>query len=469
MGMKAMSHQHKLIVIGSGSGGKDAAILAARAGLRVLLVEKESLGGTCFHRGCHAIRALRACAMHYAEAERSSRFGLSADFSETGLADWIGTQRRVCARLTEQLSLTLEALGVQIRFGTAKLLNPNEIEISDPYGAQDRVTAESIIIATGSRPAFPSVKDSKILNSDQMLKNAQIPEQLLIIGGGYIGCEFATIYRTLGVRVTLIEEKQNLLPTWDPIAGNQIWDSLLKQGVTIYLNAKVDLPAPETWTARPVFDLRYGTNVSPDLTLIATGRKPNVEELDLESIGVVTDKFIPVNEKMATAQPNVFAIGDVNGLAVLDSVAFAQARVAVQTILGKAARFDSRWVPRCVHTDPPVASVGFTEKEAIDAGHEIEVLEETLRLVTDDDRSVVDPAPLQIRLVVKPETRTLLGCQAVGEKAAEIVNLAGIALSTGLSITQLVDLAMVHPSASEALVRCLQSRFDRSTRSTVGT
>jgi pyruvate/2-oxoglutarate dehydrogenase complex dihydrolipoamide dehydrogenase (E3) component len=229
------------------------------------------------------------------------------------------------------------------------------------------------------------------------------------------------------------------------------------------------LPAQETWTARPVFDLRYGTLRAPELTLIATGRKPNVEELDLESIGLATDTFIPVNEKMATAQPNVFAIGDVNGLALLDSVAFAQARVAVESILGKAARFDSRWVPRCVHTDPPVASVGWTEKEAIDAGQEIEVLEETLQLVTDDDRSVFDPEPLRIRLVVKPETRTLLGCQAVGEKAAEIVNLAGMALSTGLSVTQVVDLSMVHPSASEALVRCLQSRFDRPTRSTAGT
>jgi len=459
---------YQLIVIGSGSGGKDAAILAARAGLRVLLVEKQSLGGTCFHRGAYAIRALRACAMHYGEAERSSRFGLSVDLSETGWADWIGTQRRVSARLTEDLSQTLEVLGVQIRYGSAKLLNPNEIKISDSYGARDRVSAESIIIATGSRPAFPSAEDSRILNSDQMLKNVQIPEHLLIIGGGYVGCEFAAIYRTLGCRVTLIEEKQSLLPTWDPVAGDQIRDSLLKQGVTVYLNAKVDLPARETWTA-PVFDLRYGTITSPDLTLIATGRKPNVEELGLESIGVATDKFIPVNEKMATAQQNVFAIGDVNGLALLDSVAFAQARVAVETILGKAARFDLRWVPRCIHTDPPVASVGWTEKEAIEAGHEIEVLEETQRLVTDDDRSVVDPEPLQIRLVVKPETRTLLGCQAVGEKAAEIVNLAGMALSTGISVTQLVELAMVHPSASEALVRCLQSRFDTPTRSTLGT
>jgi dihydrolipoamide dehydrogenase len=463
-----MSYQYEIIVIGSGSGGKDAAILAARAGLQVLLVEKESLGGTCFHRGCHAIRALRACVMHYGEAERSSRFGLSVGLRETGWADWSGTQRRVSARLTEDLSRTLERLGIQIRFGTAKLLNPNEVEISDPYGAPERVSAENIILATGSRPAFSSVEDSKILNSDQMLKNVQVPGYLLIIGGGYIGCEFASIYRTLGAQVTLIEEKENLLPSWDKLAGDQIWHTLANQGVTIHLNAKIDLPAPQTWTKRPLFNLHDGTLASPDLTLIATGRKPNVEELGLESVGLTTNSFIQVNEKMQTAHPNVFAIGDVNGLALLDSVAFAQARVAIETILGRSAQFDLRWIPRCVHTDPPVASAGWTEKEATAAGHVIEVLEETVELVTDDDRSVVDPESLRIRLVVQPETRMLLGCQAVGAKAAEIVNLAAAALNTGLSVTQLADLAMVHPSASEALVRCLQNRFDKLARSRVG-
>jgi dihydrolipoamide dehydrogenase len=456
-----MNHHYQLIVIGSGSGGKDAAILGARSGLRVLLVEKDNLGGAYFHRGCYSIRTLRACAMHYQAVERSSHFGLSVDLLETGWADWVTTQRRVAARLAEDLSRTFEGLGIQIRFGTAKLLTPNEVEISNPNGARDRVSGQNIIIATGSRSAFSGVENSKILNSDQMLKNVAIPEHLLIIGGGYIGCEFAPIYRTLGARVTLVEEKENLLPSWDAVAGDQIRHTLEAQGVSIKLNEKTDLPSSETWTERPVLKLSDGTIASPDLTLIATGRKPSVEELSLESIGIAADKFIPVNEKMQTAQPHVFAIGDANGLALLDSVAFAQARVAIETILGKEARFDLRWVPRCVHTDPPFASAGRTEKEAVAAGQDVEVLAETVRLVTDDDRSVVDPEPIKIRLVVQPETRKLLGCQAVGTKAAEIVNLAATALRTGLTVTQLADLAMVHPSASEALVRCLQSRFDR--------
>jgi dihydrolipoamide dehydrogenase len=380
---------------------------------------------------------------------------------ETGWGDWTATQQRVGARLAEDLRRDLEELRVQIRFGTAKLLNPNEVEISGPDGARNRVSGKNIIIATGSRPAFQGTENSKVINSDQMLKNVAVPEHLLIIGGSYIGCEFASIYRTLGARVTLVEEKENLLPSWDALAGEQIRHTLETQGVSVKLNEKIDLHSPEAGTERGVLKLKDGTVVSPGLTLIATGRKPNVEELGLESVDIAADKFISVNEKMQTAHSNIFAIGDANGLALLDSVAFAQARVAIATILGEEARFDLRWVPRCVYTDPLFASAGWTEKEAVAAGHNVEVLAETVRIVTDDDRSVVNPEPINIRLVVQPETRRLLGCQVVGAKAAEIVNLAATAIRSGLSVTQLADLAMIHPSASEALVRSLQRRFDR--------
>ena len=182
-----MSYDYQLVVIGSGSGGKDAAILGARAGLRVLLVEKESLGGTCFHRGVYAMRALHACAMNLKAAGESQRSGLSVGALENDWADWVKTQRRVGARLTEDLIRVLESLGVEIRFGKGKLLNPNQVEISDPYGATERVSAETIILATGSRPSFASENGPKILNSDQMLKNAAVPNHLLIIGGGFIG------------------------------------------------------------------------------------------------------------------------------------------------------------------------------------------------------------------------------------------------------------------------------------------
>jgi dihydrolipoamide dehydrogenase len=455
-----MSYDYQLVVIGSGSGGKDAAILGARAGLRVLLVEKDSLGGTCFHRGVYAMRALHACAMNLKAAGESQRSGLSVGALENDWADWVKTQRRVGARLTEDLIRVLENLGVEIRLGKGKLLNPNQIEISDPYGSIERVSAENIILATGSRPSFASESGPKILNSDQMLKNAAVPNHLLIIGGGFIGCEFASIHRALGAGVTLVEGQKRLLPGWDEVAGEHLWEVLACAGVNIILNHKVELPGKSFPADRPAFDLGSGMIISPDLTLVSVGRKPNVDELGLESIGMSRASFISVNDEMRVGFQNLFAIGDVNGLALLDSVAFAKARVAIQTILGKPARFDLRSVPRCVHTDPPVAAAGWTEQEARAAGYEVEVISETLRLVSDDDRSIVNPETTKMKLVVQPDKRKILGCLAIGLNAAEIVNLVATAIRTGLTATDLADLSLVHPSASEALVRSLQSRWD---------
>jgi dihydrolipoamide dehydrogenase len=164
---------------------------------------------------------------------------------------------------------------------------------------------------------------------------------------------------------------------------------------------------------------------------------------------------------MQTRLESVFAIGDVNGLGLLDSMASAQARVALQTILGIPARFDPHWVPRCLHTDPPLAAAGWTEAEANAAGLDCETLSDTLQLITDDDRTVIEPEATKLKLIVQADTARLLGCLAVGPRAAEIVNLVSAGMRYGLTARQLADLSPVHPSASEALVQVLQERFDR--------
>ena len=258
----------------------------------------------------------------------------------------------------------------------------------------------------------------------------------------------------------MLRKQKRLLPNWDEVAGEHLWEVLACAGVNIILNHKIELPGKGFPADRPAFDLGSGMIVSPDLTLVSVGRKANVDELGLESIGMSRASFIAVNDKMRVGFQNLFAIGDVNGLALLDSVAFAQARVAIQTILGKPARFDLRSVPRCVHTDPPVATAGWTEQEARTAGYEVEVISETFCLVSDDDRSVVNPEPTKMKLVVQPDTRRILGCLAIGLNAAEIVNLVATAIKTEVTATDLADLSLVHPSASEALVRSLQSRWD---------
>ena len=455
-----MSTQYQIIVVGSGSAGKDAALLAARSGFSTLLVEAADMGGTCLHRGVHAVRALRACATHRDDLrERSSRMGTSVDLVESGWSDWLNVQRRTSGRLTEGLGRALDRAKVNVKFGWARFLSPNQLVIDDPQGGHDTVGAEHVIVATGSRPAYSGVEKFRVLNSDQFLRHATVPGHLFVIGGGYVGCELAAIHRTLGARVTLAEARPRLLSGWDEEIGQHMHRTLENVGVEVLLNNPVTLPTE--LSAPPRFQLGNATVVTPDLTLVATGRVPNVEGLGLEALDLASTGFIPVNEHLQTRVKSVYAIGDVNGMSLLDSVASAQARVAVETIRGMPARFDLHWIPRCLHAEPPIASAGWTEAEANAAGQDVEVLAETLQLITDDDATVIEPEPTRLKVVVQMGTARILGCVAIGHHAVELVNLTSTAIRYGLTARQLADLSPVHPSASEALVRLLQERFDR--------
>ena len=455
-----MSYQYQVIVIGSGSAGKDAALLAARAGRRTLLIESDRLGGTGIHRGCHAVRALRACATHYDRVIESDRLGIYLDLVATNWSNWLEVQHRACGRLAEGLRRALEQAWVEVKFGRGELFDPHTVVISDELGKKQTVTSEYIILATGSRPSFPGNEKARVLNSDQFLGSASIPKHLFVIGGGYVGCELAAIYRARRVEVTLAEAESRLLPTWDEDIGKRMKQVLDDAGVHVLLNEKVSVPTPDTQDS-PHFRLSSAIVVSPDVTLVALGRTPNVEGLQLDRVGLPAEGFLAVNPQMQTDVSSIFAIGDVNGIMLLDSAAYAQARVAVQTILGQPARFDPHWVPRCLHTQPPIAAAGWTEREAYAAGHEVEVFSSSLPLITDDDVTMVEPDANLLKLVVQSGTGIILGCLAVGSRAAELVNLVSTAIRAGLTAQRLADLSLIHPSASEAMIRILQQHFDR--------
>jgi pyruvate/2-oxoglutarate dehydrogenase complex dihydrolipoamide dehydrogenase (E3) component len=229
------------------------------------------------------------------------------------------------------------------------------------------------------------------------------------------------------------------------------------------LKEKVELPSPDQ--IGPIhFKLRNGTVVTPDLTLVTVGRVPNTEKLNLSSVGLPTEGFLEVNAQMQTKVPSIFAIGDLNGIMLLDSAAFAQARVAVQTILGEKAMFEPHWIPRCLHTEPPIAAAGWTQAEAAAAGHQVDVICENLPLITDDDATMIEPDKNLLKLIVQSSTGRILGCLAIGSRAAELVNVGSMAIRSGVFAQRLADLSLIHPSASEAMVRLLQDYFDRRDR-----
>ena len=451
----SMNNHYQLAVIGSGSGGREAALVAAQNGLKVVLIEKEILGGTCLYRGFYCLRALRACTEAAKDRFRSPNIDFAAGEAQTMLPDWLTTQRKLSTRLTQAINRQLDRAGVEIRFGRASLMETGRIGIATSRGESEFIQADYIILATGSRPQFDAQgSSSRLVNSDELLTRSAVPRHLLIVGGGYIGCEFASIFRALGATVTLVEKRERLLPDWDEAIGDFVAESLRSTGIDLHLGLDLDVIHPQGEPHAPVFVLDDGLRVSPDLVLVAIGRKPNVEDLGLELMDIEANPFIAVDPQMHTSCERILAIGDVNGLSLLDSAAVAQARVAVDAILGRDTRFSSRWIPRCIHTDPPAASIGWNEDEAGKAGLDAISHSQTFRLVTDDERTVIAPAATMLKIVLRAESRQILGVHVSGHQAAEIVNFVSVAIRSELTLEELLQVPLVHPSTAEALQDC---------------
>jgi dihydrolipoamide dehydrogenase len=289
-----------------------------------------------------------------------------------------------------------------------------------------------------------------------LLRIKSLPGHLLIIGAGSVGCEFASIYRTLGCEVTLVEKESRVLPGWEPEAAERVAEMLEMRGVTIRLQQKIPLNQIEEFDEGVRIPLPGNSAVEADLVLVSIGRTPNSAGIGLGALGIDDSSFLKVDERMRLSRPGLYAVGDVNGISLLDSTAFSQASVAIDSILGRDTQFDQRWIPRCIHSEPSIASVGFTEEEAKAHGLEYLVVSDTLRLVSDLERSVVDPEPTFLKVIVDSRSRFLLGCLAVGDHAPVIVNIATIAMKSGLTVEQLLQMPLVQPSASEALMAVLR-------------
>lgn len=451
-----MSDHYQVAVIGSGSGGREATLLAARKGLRTALIETDKVGGICFHRGCYAVLALQACARQFRDSWRSGRFGNEIDLLKSTLYDWMVTQSKVSSRLADSFQAELQKLNVDIHQGYGEFLDNRTLQVIGARGTKKTITADNVVVATGSRPEFYASSIRRVVNSDELLRITTLPESLAIIGAGYIGCEFASIYRILGCEVTLIEKESRILPGWEIEAGERVAQLLKDRRVKIQVDHQVSFAQVEEKEDGVRIPGPGGQSIEANLVLVATGRTPKSEGLRLNALGIEDSSFLKVDERMRLSSAGIYAVGDVNGISMLDSTAFSQANVAINSILGHETRFDHRWIPRCVHTEPSVASVGWTDQEAAAEGLEYLAVSDTIRLISDNERSVIDPEPTFLKVIVDSRSRHLLGCLVVGDHAPVIVNIAAIAMRSGLSVEKLRDIPLAQPSASEALMSILR-------------
>jgi dihydrolipoamide dehydrogenase len=450
-----MSNHYQLAVIGSGAGGREATRLAARKGLRTALIERDKLGGTSFHRGCYAVCALQACARQFRDSWKSGRFGSKIDLLKATLYDSMIAQQKVSSRLADSFQAELQELNVDVHQGHGEFLDNRTIQVIGVRGSKKNVTADHVVVATGSRPEFYGSSIRGMVNSDELLRITTLPNHLAVIGAGHIGCEFASIYRTLGCEVTLIEKESRILPGWEHEAGQRVARSLEDRGVAVLLNHHVSFADIEVKEDRVCIPGSDGKAIDANLALVATGRTPNLEALNLKALGVEDSSFLKVDERMRL--PNgIYAVGDVNGISMLDSTAFSQANVAVNSMLGQEIRFDQRWIPRCVHTEPSIAAVGWTEQEAAAQGIEYLAVSDTVCLMSDNERSVIDPEHTFVKVLIDAHTRHLLGCLVLGDHAPVVANIAAIAIRSGLSVEKLREMPLAQPSASEALLSTLR-------------
>ncbi|MCP1488030.1 MULTISPECIES: glutathione-disulfide reductase [Pseudomonas] len=444
-----MAYDFDLYVIGAGSGGVRAARFAAGFGAKVAVAESRYLGGTCVNVGC-VPKKLLVYGAHFAEDfEQASGFGWSLGEANFDWATLIANKDREINRLNGIYRNLLVNSGVTLHEAHAKIVGPHEVEVNG-----QRYTAKNILIATGGWPQIPEIPGREhAIGSNEAFFLKELPKRVLVVGGGYIAVEFAGIFHGLGANTTLLYRGDLFLRGFDGSVRKHLQEELTKRGLDLQFNAdiaRIDKQADGSLKAT----LKDGRELEADCIFYATGRRPMLDNLGLENTDVqLTDKgFIKVDEQYQTSEPSILALGDVIGRVQLTPVALAEG-MAVARRLFKPEQYrpvDYKMIPTAVFSLPNIGTVGLTEEEAREAGHDVVIFESRFRpmklTLTECQEKTL------MKLVVDGKTDKVLGCHMVGPDAGEIVQGLAIALKAGATKRDFDDTIGVHPTAAEEFV-----------------
>lgn len=450
-----------VVVIGGGPGGYAAAFLAAGEGLSTTLIDLDSTpGGVCLHRGCIPSKALLHVAKLIRETSESSVMGLSfgePDLDLDQLRRWKG---EVVSRLTGGLRQQCQSRGVTFIQGRAQLQSSQTLQIKTPDGKKSELAFKNAILATGSHPfMLPHLQTDSpwVMDSTAALDLEDIPESLLVIGGGIIGLELGSAYAALGSRVTIVEATAGLIPGADRDLVRIVAKTLKKQVENIFVDTSViALNAKENgieavWKGKEVQE----TTQFFSRVLIAVGRRPNLENIGLESTLVVVEKgVVRTDLQMRTDDPAIFAIGDIVKGPMLAHKAAHEARVAVEAIVGKSHCFEPKAIPGVCYTDPELAWVGLTETEAKEANLTVQVARFPWGAC--GRAHTLERAEGMTKLISDPQTGRVLGMGIVGAGAGELLAEGGLAIEMGATVQDLADTIHAHPTLSETVMEAAE-------------
>ena len=454
-----MPQKYDLIVIGAGPGGYTAAIAAAQRNMKVAVIEAREAGGTCLNRGCIPTKALLHSAERYREMKESESLGIFAEKLSYDMEAICRRRDEVVLSVREGIESLIKANKIDLFNGTAKILSAEEVEISGAEG-NTVLNAAKILIATGAEPSRPPIEGidlSGVVTSDELLEGHAIDyKSLIIIGGGVIGVEFASVFSSLGCEVTIIEAMERIVPTLDREISQNLAMILKRRGVAINTGCSVERISEADGGLCCRF---VGKNGVQELTaqgvLVSVGRKPNLSTLFGEGVNIEVRRGIVVDERFKTSVEGIYAIGDVTeGSIQLAHAAAAQAQNAVALMAGEEASIDLLTVPSCVYTSPEIASVGITAEQAKANGIETKTGKYAMSgnaktIIEQQDRSFV-------KLVFDAETEVLLGAQMMCARASDLLGELSSAIVNKLTLKQLSAVIRPHPTFAEAVTEAVE-------------
>lgn len=457
----------EVVVVGAGPGGYAAAFYAADLGKKVILVEQEKhLGGVCLNRGCIPSKALLHATELVAEARESAHRGITFGEPKLELDKLRAWKDGIIQKLSGGVSHLAKARGVQVVSGRGYFEGSQKLRVETEQG-QQFIEYDKAIIAVGSKPALPKMFDlgnPRVMTSTEALQLEEVPEDLLIIGGGYIGMELGTAYANLGSKIVVIEAMETILAGADPDLIRPVVKLAEKNFKEIRYKAKVTKMATKGKKIA-VTSEKDGQSKEElfDRVLVSVGRVPNASDLGLEQTKVERDEkgFIKVNEKQETNDPNIYAIGDIAGGIMLAHKASKEARIAVQNLVGEEAINQNIIIPAVVFTDPEVAWCGLTETEAKAKGIEVKVAK--FPWAASGRALTYDRTDGLTKLILEPDTDRILGVGIVGHGAGELIAEGVVAVEMGANAKDLAECVHPHPTLSETLMEAAEAHYGHAT------
>jgi dihydrolipoamide dehydrogenase len=444
-----------VVIIGGGPGGYVAAMKAARLGGKVILIEKDELGGICLNWGCMPTKALLRGVELLESIEAGKEFGIQTSGTTVDFSKMSARKERAVKTLVSGVGGLMKSNGVEVIKGKARLISPREIQVEDEKKQTATFSAKKVIIATGSvsaRLPIPGAQLAGVIDSTGALQLKKVPESMVIIGAGPIGLEFGTIFAAFGAKVTVLELLPQILPTEDAEIASALEKSLKRYKMEMLTKCQVKEIAEAAGGKLRVKAVigEAEKSFEAEVVLVAVGRSPNVEGLGLQEAGVrAGKKGVEVNSRMETNVPGIYAIGDVTGQWLLAHFAFAQGEVAAENLMGHEVEMDSRVVPRCVYTLPEVASVGISEKEAREAGRDIKV--GRFPFSANGKATVYGDRTGMVKIVADAKYGEILGVNIFGPHATDLIGEAVLAMRLEGTAQDIAQAIHPHPTLTEAL------------------